>query len=203
MGWMSSWIGVQGAAKAAVLDGLGLVEVGGEVEPGSGRAAFGCGELPGGWVIVFSEDFEWADRERLLEASRLGLAIACQFEDKVEMTSVASVAQDGVELWRVFHKNDPYGRLDVSGEPPAEFAGIRDQLFREQEEDGGEDSPADYLHDIPLELAKSVCGYRADESEAVFVALKRIGAAAAAKPAASGLAEPRPKRSFLARLLGR
>lgn len=144
-----------------------------QVEPGSRSAAMSCSERPGGWLILFSEDFDWADRSRVLELSRFGLAVGCQFEDKVDMTSIACAAQSGVELWRVSHVNNPVYRLDVTGDPPAEFATIRDGLVRAQDEDGGEDSGADFIHDVPLELAKSVCGYRADEDESVFVGLRR------------------------------
>ncbi len=202
---MCSWVGVQGADKKAVLDSLGLVETARNADPGSGVASFTHAELPDDWLIIFSEDFDWAIRERLLELSRFGLAVACQFEDKVDMESVASAARDGVELWRVYHKNDVYGRLDVSGEPPAAFAAIRDQLLQEQEANGGEGSSTDYLHDIPLELAKAVCGFRADETEDAFVALERVGGATPEKttkapPPSSAQA---PKRGFFARLFGR
>jgi hypothetical protein len=145
-------------------------------------------ERPGGWLILFSEDFGWADRDRVLELSRFGLTVGCQFEDKVEMTSMACAARGGEELWRVFHVNDPLYRLDVSGDPPSELAAIRDQLFREQEEDGGQESSADFVHDIPLELAKVVCGYRADEDESVFVGLRKSqGSSSAAGPERTSL----------------
>jgi hypothetical protein len=190
---MCSWVAVQGAAKAEVLDALGLVETAEEVLPGSRSVPLSCAERPGGWLILFSEDFDWADRGRVLELSRFGLTVGCQFEDKVEMTSVACAARNGEELWRVFHANDPKHRLDVSGEPPREFTEIRDRLFREQEEDGGEDSGVDFIHDIPLEVAKVACGFRADEDESVFAGLKR----AAGSPGAEGAERP----GFLARLL--
>lgn len=201
MGLMCSWIGIQGAKKDAVLEALGLAATDRPVDPGCRQAPFSCAELPNGWLIIFSEDFDWADRERLLELSQFGLAVACQFEDKVEMESVASAARDGVELWRVYHKNDPYGLLDVTGEPPEEFAGIRAHFLEKQEADGGEESSTDYLHDIPLEVAKAACGYRVDDSEDEFVALDRIGGHIQEKATAGSAASP--KRGFLARLFGR
>ena len=172
MGWMCSWVAVQGVAKGEVLDALGVVETDRKVQPGSRSVPLSLAERPGGWLILFSEDFDWVDRDRVRDLSRFGLAVGCQFEDKIEMTSMACAARGGEELWHVFHVNDPIYRLDVSGDPPRELAAIRDQLFREQEEDGGEDSAADFVHDIPLELAKAVCGYRADEDEMAFVGLK-------------------------------
>ena len=187
MGWMCSWVAVQGVAKGEILEALDLVETGERVEPGSRRRGLCCLDRPDGWTVVFSEDFEWANGKRLLELSHLGLAVACQFEDKVEMTSIASSAKEGVELWRIAHINDPIYRLDVSGEPPTELAGIRERTFREQEEQGGDESGVDLIFDIPLEVAEAVCGYRADEEEALFDALERAGKLHAETPAKRGL----------------
>ncbi|MDB5425828.1 MAG: hypothetical protein JWQ29_3244 [Phenylobacterium sp.] len=193
MGWMCSWVAVQGAAKSELLDALSLIETGEAVEPGSRSARMSCAERPGGWLILFSEDFDWAGRDRVLELSRFGLVVGCQFEDKVEMTSIARAARNGEELWRVSHINDPKYRLDVSGEPPTELASIRERLFREQDEDGGEGSSVDFIHDIPLEVAKAVCGYRADEDQSVFAGLKSI--------TGSPSAEGSKSTGLLARLL--
>ena len=194
MGWMASWVAVKGAPKVAVLEALGLSETGEEVLPGARYRGISCGELPDGWTVVFSEDFDWASRERVLELSRLGQAVGLQFEDKVEMTAIATGAQGGAELWRVYHDNDKR-RLEVSGEPPPEFAAIRDQLMQAQEDDGGEESDTDFLHDIPLETAKAACGYRADDWVPAFIGL--VGPGAEPEP----VREARP--GFFARLFGR
>ena len=175
---MCSWVAVQGAVKAEVLDALSLSETGRQVEPGSGAAFLSCAERPGGWLVLFSDDFDWADRDQVLEMSRFGLTIGCQFEDKVEMTSVARAARHGEELWSISHANNPKQRLEISGEPPGEFAAIRDRLFREQEDAGGEEAGVDFVHEIPLEVARSVCGYRADEDEMLFSGLARAGGSA-------------------------
>jgi hypothetical protein len=179
MGLMCSWIALKGVSKSEFLAAVGLVEtdVRREVQPGCGEVDFAYGESPTGWAVVFSEDFEWASRERIVELSRLGPTVGCQFEDKVEMTSIATGAENGLELWRMFHNNeeDVY-RLDVSGDPPPEFPAIRDKLFRDQEEDGGEASSVDFIHDIPLEVSRAVCGDRVDEGDAgPFIALKALG----------------------------
>ena len=101
------------------------------------------------------------------------------------MTSIACAAKDGVELWRVSHVNsDEEGEaLEVTGDPPPAFVGIRDRLLQKQAEADGDS--VDYLHDIPIEVAKSVCGYRADDWEPPFAALRRIGETAESKPAAA------------------
>ena len=202
MGWMCSWVAVQGVAKGEILAVLDLVETGEQVEPGSRRRGLSCLERPNGWTVVFSEDFEWADRKRVLALSQLGLVVGCQFEDKVEMASIASAAKDGVELWRVAHVNDPIYRLDVSGEPPAELAGIREKFFREQDEDGGDKSSVDYISDIPLEVAKAACGYRADDEEALFSVLEPAGKATTTASSAGAIAGTPVRRGLLGGLLG-
>jgi hypothetical protein len=109
--------------------------------------------------------------ERVRELSALGLSVGLQFEDKVDMTSIACAARDGVELWRVSHneKDEP---LTVTGEPPAEFKSIRARLTQAQ----ADDDEVDFLHDIPIEVAESVCGYRAEDWDPPFAAVSRIGA---------------------------
>ncbi len=194
MGWMCSWIAVKGVAKADLLQELGLEETGEAVEPGSRRRGMCVGEKPDGWIVLFNENAEWASEDRVRDLSRFGQAVGLQFEDKVQMTSIVWVADGGVSLWSVSHVNDPVYNLEVTGRPPAEFDAIRDQYFQEQDEDGGEDSSADYVHEIPIELAKSVCGYRADEQSEVFVALRGLGVESDDEP-------PRAKLGFLARLL--
>jgi hypothetical protein len=177
MGWMASWIGVQCARKGEILEHFGLVETEDDVFPGEGTAQFSCLEFPGDWLVVFSEDFDWAGSERLLELSRFGFAIACQFEDKVDMTSSLTAARGGAELWRVFHDNTgSIYRLDVTGEAPAALANISETAFEQQRLDGGEDSSTDFVHEVALELGKAICGYRADEVETPFAALRELSA---------------------------
>lgn len=174
MGWSASWIAVQGASAADTLTALGLEDTGNEVLPGSGKGEFSYHELPNGWLVVFSEYFDGLERQQVLDASRFGLAIGCQFEDRVEMTSIALAAQDGVELWRVFHNSvESTYRLDVTGEPPPELEAARAKAFLKQDADGGEASSTDFVHDVPFEVAKAVCGYRHDEYLPAFHELRR------------------------------
>jgi hypothetical protein len=102
-------------------------------------------------------------------------------------------------LWRVLHHTNPDkplgpDRLAVSGDPPPQFAAIRDRRAREQAE-AGED--VDVMFDAPLDLAKSVCGYRHDEDDIEFVCLRP------ARELAPGESEGRTRGpGFLQRLFG-
>ena len=179
MGLMCSWVAVKGASKAALLAAVDLAEtdVPREALPGCRDVNFCYRELPGGWTVLASDDFEWASRGRVVELSRLGPTVGCQYADT--MMTVATGAEKGVELWRVLHdcENEGVYHLDVSGDAPTQFAGIRDEYFRLQNEDGGKKSSVNFIHEIPLQLSQVLCGYRPDEGELEpFLALKPVGA---------------------------
>jgi hypothetical protein len=172
MGWSSSWLAFKGRSQADILQEFGLVVFAEDLQVGSRCAPYYCLEKSDGWTVLFSEDFNFATRERLIEQSHKGLVVSCQFEDKVEMTSVAGAAEDGSELWRVFHDNTQSTyRLDVTGNPPPELAEIHAAQVKLQDEEGD----ADYLHDVPLEIARVFCGYRADDEPLLFTGLKKAG----------------------------
>lgn len=175
MGYMCSYIAVKGVATATLLEAVGLEPTASplQVLPCTREVNFCYRERPNGWTVLFSEDIEWASPERILALSHLGPAVGCQFEDKVEMTSLAIGADRGVELWRVFHNSRPEHLLDVSGDPPADLPAIRDRYSKEQEEE----PDADFMHEIPMALMQAVCGYRPDEDmdEEMFLALKPVG----------------------------
>ena len=86
------------------------------------------------------------------------------------MVSTAAGWDDGRESWSVTHDAQvDLKHLEVRGEPPREFARIRDELFAKQTED-----TCDYIFDIPVEVAAEVVGFRYDERQEVsFNVLKR------------------------------
>ena len=90
------------------------------------------------------------------------------------MVSRATGWKDGQLRWSVTHDAQKgLLHLDVQGELPPEFAAIRDGKLTEQ---AAGDRDVDYLFDIPVEMARSVAGYRHDEdvpglSGAVFEVL--------------------------------
>jgi hypothetical protein len=181
MGLSCSWIAIKGASQADLLDAIGMETSDQKVIPGEQSTKFSFHSFPNGWSVLFSEDFDWGDHERVRDLSRFGSAIGCQFEDHVEMTSTAVGAKDGVELWRVHHFNTPKYRLDISAAPPSELEAIKAKFFRLQDEDGGEKSSVDYICEIPISLAKAITGYHPleDDSDEMtyFTALKLLGAA--------------------------
>ncbi|HWI86969.1 MAG TPA: hypothetical protein VNT42_11690 [Sphingomonas sp.] len=115
------------------------------------------------------------------------------------MFSQARGYEAGAEVWRVVHdpeKGQSLYALDVSGTPPPQLDGIIRDKRAEQEAEGGEDADADYIFDVPTELARSICGFmlgEVDPDEIRFSELKGIGEPDA--PPKSG--------GFFARLFGR
>jgi hypothetical protein len=75
--------------------------------------------------------------------------------------------RDGELVWSVVHNsNEDRDHLKVAGEPPAAFAEIEARLRKEQARHQPGVIGADYIFDIPLELAAACCGYRHDVSAA-------------------------------------
>jgi len=151
----SSWIGVQGADKVAVLRQLGFAETD-KVDSVYG-ARFSCAELAGGWIILHANDLTWASPKRIASVSNAGYAVGCQMSTVI-MFSGAQGYLGGERRWSVVHYRDENRELEVAGDPPAVFGPIRDRLTREQEEDDG----ADFIFEVPLELMAAVCGFRPD-----------------------------------------
>jgi hypothetical protein len=184
MGFMCSWIAIRTAAKDAVLDHLGMVETGMPVQPASREKPMSVHQSADGWLYIFAEDFEWADPWQVQDLSRFGLTLGVQFEDKIDMTAIVRAAENGRELWSVSHVNDPDHALDITGQPPAELDAIRRKYEKMQAEE--DDDDVDYLQEIPLELARSLSGYRVDEDAIDFIALRGSAAPAEAENAGSG-----------------
>ena len=197
MGLAACALAVKSSDKAGVLDALRLSDTGQKVSSDDAlrgrRVAITV--LPNGW-IYFLGCRPWADERRMKRGSRLGLAVYCELEEHV-MASEVRAYENGVELWAVVHDEDR--DLEVRGEPPANFAQIRDAILvkeqgQEIDPDDDGDDPVDYLIEIPLDLAQAVCGLRPDfileESppDLEFTLLKR-------------LPEPKPTTPFWRRFM--
>lgn len=95
------------------------------------------------------------------------MTLGIQAEDKVDMACVVRAADGGRELWSVSHLNDAGQELTVTGDAPGALADIR----RKYEVLQAEEDDADYLWDIPVELARTLTGYRVDEDRIDFIEL--------------------------------
>lgn len=195
MGFSGSWFAVQCDRERALLE-LDLAparEIGEQLPKGLAVA-----DLPDGWLLFFSFDFDQAFRPQMVGLSRHGPAVGCAIEEHV-MIQEARGFTDGAEVWRVTHdpnRGESLYHLEVAGAPPAQLASIHAELKAEQDAEGGEDADVDLICDVPLNLARSICGFKHDEAWPEgfsFTELRKAGAAAA----------PERRPGFFARLFGR
>ena len=156
MGFKISWIGFEGIGKERALEKLGLLETGETDE--ANEAPFSGAEIPGDWFILFSNDFEFASPGRLAALSVDCRVVALQVHETV-MMSVAHSYERGNCVWGLVHDaQEGINNLSVSGSPPAAFQSVHQRLTQKQEGAVG----IDYIFDIPVETAASVCGYQHD-----------------------------------------
>ncbi len=82
------------------------------------------------------------------------------------MASSSEYWSEGSQKWRISHEGDdgPKG-LDVSGDPPAVFPQIKEEMETKQVEEGGEQAEIDYIFEIPLLVAKSMTGFKHDDDD--------------------------------------
>ena len=195
MGFSCSFLAAKGRSKAEILESLGWSDSGVAVEWPEGRDTF-CADLPGGWIVVWSNDYDYVTKALLAAASNGGEAVGWRVEEHV-MVSDAWGFRDGTEIWSIFYDCEKHqsGGLAASGELPAEFAGILEVARAEQ----AEKDDADYVYDVPADVAAALCGFRYDQLEfdwgaPAFTALRRL-------PSGGGR-DTSKKESFFGKLFG-
>ena len=147
--------------------------------------------LQDGWYFFQAKgcDHPIISGDSLSKISTVGETIACSVEEHV-MVSVAEGWNNGARSWLVVH-NAQEGMFDLSaeGELPAPYDAIKEDYISQQNAEGGEDANVDFIFDIPLQVAKQICGYKHDDGSPPWVppgpvAFTQLGAssAATAKP---------------------
>jgi hypothetical protein len=167
MGFAISWLAVRGKSKDALLSELKLRDSG-EADEVNETPVSGA-EFPDGWYVVFLNDYAhpFVEEVSLLRLSAGCQVIACLIEEHV-MASLAMLYENGRLVWRMSHQGEEdILNLETHGTLPGNFGGIRSGLMKEQREQGDEPE-VDFIFDIPLDLAESICGYRHDQAEYDF-----------------------------------
>ena len=185
MGFAISWLAVSGKSPELVLrelrvEGTGVFE---EIP----ESPMTCARLPSGWFLVFANQFNspLVSERTLCALSIGGNVVTCQVEEHV-MFSSAAVYVDGHRTWQVQHDaQKAIYDLQCEGTLPAQFHSIFATLKQQQDDDGGAESEVDYMHDVPVELARSIATFRHDQDisnpgQQPFEVLTR--GAAAARP---------------------
>jgi len=158
MGFSLSWIAVKGKPTKAVCDEFGFRPSGEREE--IPEADLSAAEMPSGWYLIVSNHSERIGTDAALQRlSSSGCEIVTCFVEEHVMVSKATGWKDGQMIWSVTHDAQKgQQHLEVKGEPPPEFAAIRDGLLAKKTPD-----TCDYIFDIPVEIARSVTSYRYDQ----------------------------------------
>ena len=186
MGFRISWVGFKAVDKPALLAHLGFRDTGAPDE--ANEAPFSLAVIPTGWVILFSNDFDFAPAEHLIGLSAGMSLVACQVHEGI-MFSSAHGYENRQEQWGVWHDGGDAKKRDLktTGHLPSAFTEIRQRLLAQQDADdkrqvalpldqqnGGaahgngpqllnpNTMAVDYLFDIPVDLAEAMTGYRHD-----------------------------------------
>jgi hypothetical protein len=171
MGFACAWIAVKGKSPEDVLKEFDLSRTG-EFEE-TFDSDFNATER-GQWYILIANGDNVVplikiDFERLSRNCEL---VFCQVEEHV-MFSCAGYSVNGTNKYFVSHDSDKgETNLDEKGNFPAQYDEIRARLIGEQKKEDSKRSsgdtesmqfPVDYIFEIPIELAKSLTGFRHDE----------------------------------------
>jgi len=162
MGYSQSWLAVNGKGRATVLEALGLRATGTREEIAESPVA--GAERPSGWYLVVTDrSGHRLTRDSVLQTLSAGCEVVAGDVEEHVMVSVAAGWKDGRLAWSVEHDGQRgMQHLVTKGEMPAAFASIRDELQSKQEEAGGPKADVDYIFDLPVELARTLTGYRHD-----------------------------------------
>jgi hypothetical protein len=163
MGFAITWLAVDREGMDLVLAGLSLNRTGKfEDHP---ESPFSMARLTSGWQLLWINDYDAPIlAAELLEAiSRDQDVLVCRIEEHV-MASSAELWSSGQMAWSISHvgTNGPVG-LDIVGQPPASLLAIRGCLEAAQVAEGGMDAEVDHIFDIPLQVARSLVGFKHDE----------------------------------------
>ena len=177
MGVSLSWIAVEALPDEQVLDRLAMTRT-------TKRSAYpfksvACSNLPSGWFLVAAWrcDHRIVTRASMSALSRGCQAISCSIEEHVNFART-EYWRDGLRVWQVQHEGDEDSEnMTSEGRLPERFH----ELLATAEPQDSENLDGHFHMDIPLVLAKELCGFRHDGSAAdlgatVFVELSEKSA---------------------------
>lgn len=170
MGFTISWIAFKDLPLAEAALALGLLQ------SGQSESVFDYdvnGARIGNWSVVIFNDLnpDLAESRELVPLSS-GREIVVVHISETTMMQWAERWKNGRQVWNVQHTSEEGPRhLDASGSLPAEFAEIKRRRFAEQDEEDSGDAAADFISEIPLDLAEAATGFRHDTTDAEFLEL--------------------------------
>lgn len=165
MGYSISWLAVKGKDSAIIAQQLNI----------SSTETFGdypqhplVGQLiPNGWYLLVADRCEHKIiSDTMLAKNSMDCSIvACSIEEHVMFFS-AALWENGQKIWSITHDSEKDELdLQVEGQPPANFQEIRQRCFANHLSQANQTDQyqVDYIAEIPLEIAKTIVGFRHDE----------------------------------------
>jgi len=156
-------LAVREEARQVLLEQLELTANGERAE--YGETLFTGLVLPSGWFILFINqcEHEFLNPKVLATISIHCDVVGCSVEEHVMWCS-AQLWHHREQVWRVAHDAQKHiSHLEVSGLLPDAYGAIESQFAKQQLRLSGGEPAADYYFEIPLDLAKSVVGFKHDE----------------------------------------
>jgi hypothetical protein len=157
MGFKISWLGFSGKGRDEVLAALHLTDTG--IVEEVPECAISIASVPNDWTIVWFNRFDhpFAEDASLRLFSQGCTVIAVHVHEGI-MFSCVELYRNGAPIWSVAHNAQEHmDDLQTEGTLPEMFAEIRARLTARQDNES-----ADYIFDIPIEMARALCGFRHD-----------------------------------------
>jgi hypothetical protein len=189
MGFRIAWLATHNLERAELLGRLGLVDTG--KTDSCNESAYSLTALPGGWSLIWSNDELFFTPAHLARLSEDAAILAVRVNETC-MHSTAEWHEAGRLVWRVHHEGDEeINHLEVTGVPPPQLATIDKNNRVLQAEEDASANEVDFMFEIPLELARQLCGFKHDlvNEQVRFTALAS--------------SEAVPSSNFFRRLFGR
>ena len=121
--------------------------------------------LPDGWYVVVAgrRGHRINSNETLEALTTDSTAIVCSIEEHV-MFSSAEGWDAGRRIWRVIHDSEKGKRhIESGGDLPAIYGAAIEDAKRQQDEEDAGPREVDFFFEAPLQIAKSLCGFKHDE----------------------------------------
>lgn len=164
MGFSLTWCAVREQSADLFIQKIGLTPTG-ETEEFP-ESLITMAKLDTGWRVVCHNKYAcpYLQPKDLARLSMDHDLLLCLVEEHVMATS-AEYWCKGKRQWWISHEGDngPKG-LGVDGNPPESLPEIRKEMEAQQLAEGGDDAGVDYIFEIPVSVAKSLVGFKHDET---------------------------------------
>ena len=164
MGYAISWLAMKGTSPETIAQELELAPTGKIAE--YGESLFTARNLSSGWflLVINKCEHDFIKPKSLTSLSSNSEVIACSIEEHV-MVCTSELWRSGAQVWRIEHDaQKSIDHISKSGTLPDAYVEIEKDFAEQQERAGGKKADTDYFFEIPLKTAKSIVGFKHDES---------------------------------------